>query len=304
MPFISSLAYPEAEMLVVTTPTGQIGRQVLDRLVAAREPVRAVARDRSRIEPGLAEKVEVVEGSLDDPAILGRALDGAEAVYYCIPPDPRASNVLGSYFGFARPFAAALAGSSVGRVVFVSSGGRGLAKHAGPISAIHEVEELFEATGVHLRSLRCGSFMENMFYQREPLRHQGLFFNPIDGDFAIPTCATRDVAETATRLLLDRSWTGQGGVGVHGPADLSFNEMARVMTEVLGRPIRYQEVPRPAYKASLVEHGMSESFAQGYIDMFREVARGIHAADPRTPESTTPTTFEAWCGDTLKPAMA
>jgi uncharacterized protein YbjT (DUF2867 family) len=45
-------------MLVVTTPTGQIGRHVLARLVAAGEPVRAVARDRSQIEPGLSAEVE------------------------------------------------------------------------------------------------------------------------------------------------------------------------------------------------------------------------------------------------------
>jgi hypothetical protein len=74
-------------------------------------------------------------------------------------------------------------------------------------------------------------------------------------------------------------------------------------SKVLARPIRFQKVPGPAYQATLVEHGQSEAFAQGLIDMFREIAGGIHAADPRTPESTTPTTFESWCGDTLKPAI-
>ena len=66
------------------------------------------------------------------------------------------------YLGFARPFVAALTSSSIRRVVFVSSGGRGRAKNAGPISAVFTVEGLLEATGVHLRALRCGSFMENM----------------------------------------------------------------------------------------------------------------------------------------------
>ncbi len=290
-------------MLVVTTPTGQIGRHVLAQLVAAGEPVRAVARDRTRIEPGLRARVEVVEGSHDDPATLGRALDGAEAVFWCIPPDPRMSDVREYFLGFSRPLADALAGSSIRRVIFVSSGGRGLAKNAGPISATFEVEELLEGTGVHLRALRCGSFMENMLHQVEPLRRQGMFFYPIDGDIAIPTCATRDIGARAADLLRDRAWTGQAGTGVHGPADLSFNEMARVMSRVLGRPIRFQAVPGPAYKATLVEHGQSEAFAQGLVDMFREIAGGIHAADPRTPESTTPTTFEAWCGETLKPAI-
>jgi len=290
-------------MIVVTTPTGQIGRPVLAQLVAAGEPVRAIARDRTRIAPELLAKVDVVEGSHEDPATIGKALDGAEAVFWCVPPDFGAANVRDYYLDFTRPFAAALAGSSVRRVVFVSSGGRGWPRDAGVIAVAHAVEELLEATGVPLRALRCGSFMENMLNQVAPLRHQGMFFYPIDGDFAAPVCATRDIATRAANLLRDRSWTGQTGTAVHGPADLSMNGMARVMSQVLGRPIRYQEVPGPAYKASLDEHGASEAIAQSLLDMWREIAKGLHTADPMTPESTTPTTFEAWCEDTLKPAM-
>ena len=290
-------------MLVVTTPTGQIGRNVLKQLVEAGELVRVIARDRSRIEPGLSGPVEVIEGSHGDPDTIAQALDGAEAVFWCVPPDFQAVDVREYYLDFTRPLAALLAGSSVRRVVFVSSGGRGRSANAGVIAIAHEVEELLEATGVHLRPLRCGSFMENMLQQVEPLRRQGMFFYPIDGDIAIPVCATRDIAARAVELLRDRSWTGQVGTAVHGPADLSMNEMARVMTQVLGRPIRFHEVPGPAYKATLIGHGASESIAQNLFDMWREIASGLHAADPRTPESTTPTTFEAWCGETLKPTI-
>ncbi len=290
-------------MLVVTTPIGQIGRQVLDQLVAAGEPVRAVVRDRSRIAPGLSAKVDVVEGSHADPATLARALEGAEAIFWCVPPDTRVSDVREYYLGFSGPLAAALPGSSVRRVVLVSSGGRGRSKNARPIGAVHELEELLERTGVHLRALRCGAFMENMLHQVKPLQYQGMFFQPMNGDMAIPVCATRDIGTRAVELLRDRTWTGQAGTGVHGPADLSCNDMARVMSQVLERPIRYQEVPGPAYKATLIEHGQSEGFAQSLIDMFHAIGEGLHDADPRTPESTTPTTFEAWCRDTLKPVM-
>lgn len=290
-------------MLVVTTPTGRIGRHVVAQLVAAGEPVRVIVRDRTRLEPGMSANTEVVEGSIDDAATLGKALDGADAVFWCIPENSGMADVAEFYLGFSRPFAAALADSSVRRVVFVSSGGRGWAKDAGPISALHAVEELLERTGVHLRALRCGMFMENVLHQIEPLRRQGMFFYPLDGDIPVPLCATRDIGARAADLLRDRAWTGQAGTGVHGPVDLSLNEMAGVMSKLLGRPIRYQKVPEPAYKSTLVEHGQSEAFAQGLVDMFREIAGGIHAADPRTPESTTPTAFEAWCDDTLRPAI-
>ena len=290
-------------MLVVTTPTGQIGGQVLAQLVAAGEPVRAVARDRSRLDPGVAERVEVVEGSHADPATIARAVDGAEAVFWCVPPDYRAADVRESYLGFTRPFAATLPGSSVRRVVVVSSGGRGRSADAGLIGIAHAMEEQLEATGVALRHLRCGSFMENMLRQVGPLRERGTFSYPIAGDIAVPTCAVGDIATRAAALLRDRSWAGQAGAAVHGPADLSMDEMARIMTAVLGRPIRYRAVPPPAYEASLVEHGASEPMARSLVAMWRGIAGGLHAADPRTPESTTPTTFEAWCRDTLRPAI-
>ncbi|QEH34988.1 NAD(P)H azoreductase [Aquisphaera giovannonii] len=292
-------------MIVVTTPTGQIGRRVLAGLAAAGEPVRAVARDRGRLEAGHPPGgIEVVEGSHGEPAIARKALDGAEAVFWCVPPDLSAPDAREHYLRYGRALADALAapGSTVRRVVLVSSGGRGRAK-VGAIAAVHAVEELLERTGVHLRSLRAGAFMENMLHQLEPLRHQGAFYYPIDGDFAVPVCATRDIGDIAVGLLRDRSWTGQAGPAVHGPADLSMNDLARIMTEVLGRPIRYQQVPEAAYEASLVEHGASEGFARSLVAMWREIAAGLHAADPRTPESTTPTTFEAWCREVLKPAI-
>jgi uncharacterized protein YbjT (DUF2867 family) len=135
--------------------------------------------------------------------------------------------------------------------------------------------------------------MENMLHQVEPLRRQAMFFYPMNGDLARPTCATRDIRARAADLLRDRTWTGQAGAPVQGPADLSFNEMARVISKVLERPIRDREVPGPAYKATLVEHGQGEAYAQDLVEMFREIAAGLHSADPRTPKSTTSTTFEA-----------
>jgi uncharacterized protein YbjT (DUF2867 family) len=57
-------------MIVVTTPTGKIGSEVIPHLLAADENVRVVARDPSKLSPGLRNKVEIVTGSLDDDAVM------------------------------------------------------------------------------------------------------------------------------------------------------------------------------------------------------------------------------------------
>ena len=130
-----------------------------------------------------------------------------------------------------------------------------------------------------------------------------MFFGPISGDLKLPACATRDIAAVAARLLLNTSWTGQGHVAVLGPEDLSFDDMARTMTEVLGRPVRYQRIPFEAYRSRFIEMGMSEAMAQGMTDMARAKDEGLDNAEPRTPESTTPTSFRQWCEETLTPAV-
>jgi hypothetical protein len=52
-----------------------------------------------------------------------------------------------------------------------------------------------------------------------------------------------------------------------GPEDLSFDEMAAIMTDVLGKRLRFQSVPGEAFKAQLKKFGASEAFAQSLVDM-------------------------------------
>jgi uncharacterized protein YbjT (DUF2867 family) len=286
-------------MIVVTTPTGNIWHHVVSGLVGAGEAVRVVARDPARLLPEVREKVEIVQGSMDDAAVLSKACAGVDTLFWCVPQSNQQADVTEYYLQFTRPACMAVTSQGVKRVVAISSGGRGRARNAGPISALHAMEAMFEKTGVDFRALRCGAFMENLLWQVEPIKRKGMFFYPLDGNVKMPVCAVRDIAGSATTMLRDRSWRGQGGLAVHGKEDLSFNEMAAIMSEVLGRPIRFQEVPGGAYKALLIEHGSSEAFAQSLVDMFAEVGQGIYQAEPRMPETTTPTTFRQWCVEVL-----
>ena len=53
-------------MIVITTPTGDIGRQVLDRLLDSGEAVRVIARDPARLPERVRARAEVVPGSHGD----------------------------------------------------------------------------------------------------------------------------------------------------------------------------------------------------------------------------------------------
>lgn len=290
-------------MIVVTTPTGHIGSQVVQQLLAANEDVRVIARDPAKLAPEIRDKVDIVQGSTDDESVLSQALEGAESLFLVVPPSFTTNDDREYYLQFTRPACKAIKSQGVKRVVAVSALGRGIDVAAGAVSASFIKDAEIEKTGVDFRALWCPGFMENMLMQLEPLKHQGMFFLPNRPDVKTRHAATRDIAASGAKLLLDRSWTGQGGLAVLGPEDLSFNDLAEIMTEVLGKPIRFQQVPGDVYKAQLIQHGASEHFAQGLVDMLTAKDNGLDNAEPRTPENTTPTTFRQWCEEVLKPAV-
>ncbi|MGH3322704.1 MAG: NAD(P)H-binding protein [Streptosporangiaceae bacterium] len=290
-------------MIVITTPTGNIGHQVLANVIDGREPIRVIARDPSRVPSHVRERVEVVQGSHGNIDVLNQAFAGADTVFWLVPPDPHAESIQNHILDFIRPACEAINAQGVKRVISVSSLGRGTAKNAGQISAIFAMDDLIESTGVSYRSLAMPGFMDNMLRQVEPIKSQGMFFSTISGDRRVPTCATRDIAAVAATLLLDEAWGGQETVPVLGPEYLSHTDMAQIMSEVLDRPIRYQQVPAEAHKATLMSHGMTEPWAQGLVDMTAAVDQGIYDLEPRTPLSAAPTTFHAWCEEVLKPAV-
>ncbi|MDB5481712.1 MAG: NAD-dependent epimerase/dehydratase family protein [Caulobacteraceae bacterium] len=292
-------------MIVITTPTGNIGRQVLLNLLESREPIRVIARDPSRLPPQARGRVEIVQGSHGAIDVVGRAFAGADAVFWLVPADHRAESARAAYVDFTRPACDAFRSHGVKRVVGVSALGRGtaLARNAGHVTASLKMDDLIAGAGVSYRALTMPSFMDNVLYQVESIRNQGLFSEATPGDLEVPTCATRDIAAVAAELLLDPSWSGQDSVPVLGPEDLSFNDMARIMSEVLGKPVRFQETPVEAFRSRLAGAGYSAPMAQAMVDMMAAKREGLFNAEPRTPRTASPTSFRQWCEEVLRPAV-
>ena len=293
-------------MIVITTPAGQIGRQVLTNLLSSGEELRVIARDPSQLPAGVRDDLDIVVGSHGDAAVVDKAFAGADAVFWLTPPDPRAPSVDAAFVGFTRPAAESFRRHGVGRVVAVSALGRGTpwAGRAGFVTGSLAMDDLIVASGVAYRALVNPSFMDNTVRQAESIRDQGVFFSPIAGDRKMPSVATRDIAAAAARLLLDASWSGTGEVPLLGPEDLSFNDMARIMSQVLGQDVRFQQTTFEAYKDRFVSFGMSDAMAQGMTDMAWAKNEGIDNAVQRTPQNSTPTSFRQWCEEVLKPAVA
>lgn len=294
-------------MIVITTPTGNIGHQVLAHVLAAGQAVRVIARDPARLPGDVRDRVEVVQGSHGDPRVVTQALAGADALFWLPPGDVRAAHIDDGFTGFTRPAAEALREQGVKRVVSVSALGRGTpyAGRAGHVTASLAMDDLIAGTGVALRALANASFMENLLRQVTAIKEHGAFSDITPADLRGPVVATRDIAAVAARLLLDGAWTGQEEVPLLGPEDLSPDDMAAIMSTVLGFEVRYERIPAQALKDRLLAAGVSAAVAQSMIDMMSAKEHGIDLGVPRTPQHAldAPTTFHQWCTDTLKPAV-
>lgn len=294
-------------MLVITTPTGKIGSQVLDKLRASQESIRVIVRDPARLPSEITRRVEVVQGSHDDLEVVTAAFADADCVLWLVPPNMQVDNVIEYYRDFTHAACQAIVSQRVPRVVAVSSLGREageVARHAGHLSAAFAMEEMIEQTGVHVRALRMPYFKENLLQQVAAIKTQGMFFLPNAADLPLATVATPDVAAAAATLLLDDSWTGSASVPVAGPDDLSPNDMARTMSDVLQRPVRFQQISSEAYQATMLQYGMAEGTARGLAEMAAAQDRGLYNHEARTPPFAIRTTsFPEWCEQVLKPAV-
>lgn len=293
-------------MIVITAPTSNIGRQVVEALLGGGQPLRVIARDASRLPARVREHADVVEGSHGDAEVIERALDGATAVFWLAPPSPAAASLKAAYLDFTEPACRAFARRGVERVVGVSALGRGTpqAAHAGLVTASLAMDDMIAASGVAYRALAMPSFMDNMLRHVPEIRATGALSSPLAADRKHPTCATRDIASAAARLLLDASWAGSAEVPVLGPEDLSGDDMAEIMSEVLETPVRCRQISYEALRSGLAARGASDAFVGGYVDMMRAKDEGLDHGVPRTAESASPTSFRQWCEEVLKPAFS
>lgn len=288
-------------MIVVTTPTGQIGNQLVRLLSLHGSAVRVIVRDATRLDTDIREQVEIVEGSHSDPAVLDRALPGADALFWLVPPNPAAPSTEEHYVTFARAGAAAVARHGVGHVVGISSAGHGWTAPAGVLSAAFAMDAELTKSGAAYRALSLPFYMENLLGQVGSMREQGSFTMTVAGDRPLAAIATRDIASTAAELLTDLSWSGQENVPVFGPDQLTPDDMAAVISEELGFAVRYRRITMTDFASMLRTRGMSDQMIDDTTHMFAAQDDGIYDADWASA-TIAETDFRAWCRQVLKPA--
>ncbi|MFH8614730.1 NAD(P)H-binding protein [Streptomyces sp. NPDC017979] len=229
--------------ILVTGATGNVGRQVVVQLLAARVAVRALVRDPE--SAGLPEGVEVVGGDLARPDTLEGALAGRDTVFLIWPflTTEGAPAVLEAIGRHAR------------RVVYLSSSGvnEDGERQTDPINQLHaDMERLIEGSGTEWTFLRSNTIAFNARGWAEQIRTTRVVRGPDIAATAV--IHERDVAAVAVRALTEGGYTGAKHV-LTGPQVLSRAEQVHTIGEAIGRPTRFEEVPVEVARRQMLADG-------------------------------------------------
>jgi uncharacterized protein YbjT (DUF2867 family) len=226
--------------VLVTGATGRIGRGVIDQLLSAGVPVRALTR-RTKAAAALPEAVEVVTGDLTVPASLDAALRGTSAVFLLwTAPTTTAAAVVERLAAHTR------------RVVVLSSPHRTphpFFQQPNPMAAFHaEMERLVEATGVETTIIRPGMFASNAVAWWAPAIRAGEVVRWPYGAAETAPVDDRDVSAVAARTLYQDGHAG-GDYVLTGPESLSQAAQVEIIGKVLGRPTRFEELSPDGFRS-------------------------------------------------------
>jgi uncharacterized protein YbjT (DUF2867 family) len=259
-------------MILVTGATGTIGRPLVDVLVGENAKVRAVTRDPQIAD--LPAGVDVVAGDPSQPDTIAALLEGVTSVFL----HPRAAGkAAGDLLALAKA-------RGVGRVVALSAINvdDDLAEQPSRFQGDRnkEAEDAAVASGLEWVSLRAASFATNTLNTWAPQIRAGDVVRGPYATFAEPLIHERDLAEVAARALLSPELTGQK-LRLTGPQSLSHKELVDIIGNVIGRPLRYQEIPAVAFTQGLTQRGFPQPFVDALVARY---ARGIGPAETVTDE--------------------
>jgi len=246
--------------ILVTGATGNIGTQLVTQLALAGADVRALVRSPSTVT--FPSGVEVVRGDLSDPASLEAPLRAVDAVFLVWPflNADGAAELLDVIKRHAR------------RVVYLSAGGVdvNLDEQIGPIHQIHAaLERTVERTGLEWVFLRPFSFASNNLEWGEQIR-TGVVRSAGASEVRA-LIHEGDIAAVAVHAL-----TGDALMGTRpelsGPEALTTGEQARAIGEPLGKPVRFEEIPRKEARAQAVAAGYPADLVEALFDHARAFA--------------------------------
>lgn len=254
-------------MILVTGSTGQSGVEIVRQLAATGTRFRALVRNPAKAESIRLDGVDIVQGDMADKASLAPALKSIDRVLLLSSPDATFVEAQGTVISAAKQ-------AGVRHIVkFSATTADPKAQSVFP--QMHgQVEALVRASGMAWTFLRPTFFMQNVMGLVEMVK-QGTIYQPA-GDGKAALVDVRDIAAVAVKTLTEAGHEGKA-YDITGPALLSYHDVARILSDVSGRPVRYQDISTAAARQAMLGMGMSEFSADAINQLMDQMRAGAYA---------------------------
>lgn len=256
--------------ILVTGATGTIGSHLVQQLADQHVPVRAFVRDAEVAAQSLdGPSVDLVEGDLEEPSTIEKALDGVSKVFLLSSSASEQvrlqSNVVEAAQQADNP-----------HIVKVSVLG------ARPDAPIHlarwhaETEDQIRDTDLPFTFLHPQIFMQNYLALAPLIAQEDAFYAPL-GDTRVSLVDARDVAEVAAAVLTAAHHHVGKTYNITGPEAIPQTEVAEALSTALGRRIEYIDVEPEVFRDQLDDMGVPDWFADDLMATCR-IYRAGHGA--------------------------
>lgn len=220
-----------SERIVLTGATGNTGSVVATLLAQRSVPFVAMTRSASHRERLAQRGVSSVHGDFDDPKSLAKALEGATKAYLVCTPDER-------LIPRETAFIAAARSAGVKHLVKCSAFAAGLDGPTQNLRSHGVIERALERSGLTWTVLRPHGFMQTFTLIGWDMITRVGVISSSAGDGAMPLVDVRDVAAAAVKALTEPGMENRA-YDLTGPESLRFDQLAEVLTRVLGREVTY-----------------------------------------------------------------
>src|SRR5580698_2185797 len=292
---------PTDATYVILGATGNTGSIIADSLLLRGKKVRVVGRDAGRLQRFVRKGAEGFTGDVTDAAALTKAFSGARAAYLMLPPITSREDQERESDAIAK----AVTESGLRYAVHLSSYGAHVPEGTGPITGLHSSEQKLNAIGgLNVLHLRAAYFMENNLAAISMIQGMGILGHALLPGLKLPMIATPDVGGYAAQRLLDLDFSGKQTRELLGERDLSMAEATTLIGRGIGKPdLRYEQFPYDQVLQALTQLGVPPKGAALYIEMYKAINAGVLVPlEPRSPENTTPTSFDRFVQDVFAPA--
>ncbi|ACZ88206.1 NmrA family NAD(P)-binding protein [Streptosporangium roseum] len=263
-------------IILVTGATGNVGRPLVEQLLAAGHRVRALTRNPAKAN--LPAGAEVVAGNLADTASLSAAFSGVGAAH------------LISFDG--ADFSPLTNGPEIVDLAR-KAGVRKVTVLKGEVTK-SPLEKAIEAGGLEWTHLSPVEFMSNALEWAESVRTEGVVREAFAGARSA-MIHEADIASVAATALTADGHAGQE-YWLTGPEALTPPEKVRTISDVLGRDVRYVELTKDEIVAEWRQTGYSDEDVEFFLAMRTDPPEAGYTVLPTVEEVTgrPARTFAQW----------